>query len=447
MQKPLALQSQYCDTRNHCLKPPGRQEIMSAKLPSVGIIGGGPAGLSLARLLQETGKFSPTVFEANPQLGGKSFSFLHGDAVVEMGTCYTTRAHWRVLGWMKEAGIGLRPLGEQVFDGEDFMDYVKRGDGPSLAIQVPRFLMARRKLMAALARKDIPAWAETQAAEPVADWLRARKLHKIERFMYRSMTNLGYGFVDETPTVQAMRWNDLDLILTGLLKQLKMPAEGWTTFWERAAAKLDVRLDSRVTAVDRSGPRPAITTSQGDTFEFDQIVCTIPIDDFVSGADATENEKEVASAIRWNGYTTTLVAVEDWFDDVTVHAYSSALLPGSPYGRMMSARIDGDEPELGGKLYLTGQLSGSYTDAELQEILIDEIAEHGGKPVNTILQKTWKYFAQYDNEAVRNGLLRRFRDMQGEKSTWYSGSTFSHEAVSNIVNFNAGLVRQMLKHA
>ena len=414
---------------------------------SVGIIGGGPAGLSLARLLQETGRFHPTVFEANPYLGGKSFSFVRGDAVVEMGTCYTTRAHRRVLDWMKKARIDLRPLGEQLFDGEDFLDYVKRGDGAPLAVQVAQFLYARQRLMSALGRARIPDWAQKQAAQPIAEWLRERKLHKIERFMYRSMTNLGYGFVDETPTVQAMRWNDLDLILTGLLKQLKMPAQGWSAFWERAAAGLDVNLASRVTKVDRTGALPSITTETGVAQEFDLIVCTIAMDDFNAIADPTENEKAVVEAVKWNGYTTTLVAVQDWFDDVTVQAYSAAVVPGAPYGRMMSARLDGKEPELGGQLYLTGQLTGSYSDAELQEILLSEITAQGGRPVNVILQKSWKYFAQYDREAIRNGLLQRFQDMQGEAATWYAGATFSHEAVSNIVNFNADLVRRLKREA
>ena len=36
------------------------------------------------------------------------------------------------------------------------------------------------------------------------------------------------------------------------------------------------------------------------------------------------------------------------------------------------------------------------------------------------------------------------QEMQGRRRTWYSGSTFSHEAVSNIVSFNEALTARMV---
>lgn len=441
----VALRCNSCEYEAHGPAAAGlqRERAYEGFMRSIGIIGGGPAGLSLARMLEEAGSFKPTVFEAEAQLGGKSFSFERGDAIVEMGTCYTTLAHHRVLRWMKQSDISLRPLGEQLFDGDDFLAYIKQGPGSPLAVQVVRFILARRRLMSALKKSPIPGWAERQAAQPVSDWLRERRLHKIERFMYRSLTNLGYGFVDETPTVQALRWNDSDLILTGLLKQLKMPEQGWTEFWRRASENLDVQLASPVTRLTRSSDGAELMTGDGRSHRFDAVVCAIPIDDFVTLTEPTDNEQAAADAIDWNGYTTTLVAVDDWFTDVNVQSYSEGILPGSDYGRMMSARLDGAESELGGNLYLTGQLTGPYSGPELEEILIADIETHGGRPVNTILQKQWKYFARYRREAVENGLLGRLRSMQGEENTWYTGATFSHEAVSNIVNFNAGLVQKM----
>ena len=66
---------------------------------------------------------------------------------------------------------------------------------------------------------------------------------------------------------------------------------------------------------------------------------------------------------------------------------------------------------------------------------------------NVILQKLWKYFAQYKPDAIRNGLLTDLREIQGQNSTWYTGAIFSHEAVSHIVNFNDELVRKMHRGA
>lgn len=46
----------------------------------------------------------------------------------------------------------------------------------------------------------------------------------------------------------------------------------------------------------------------------------------------------------------------------------------------------------------------------------------------------------YDPEDIRNGLLQMMTDMQGERRTFHSGSSFSHEAVSTISAFNARLL-------
>lgn len=412
-------------------------------LKSVGIIGGGPAGLSIARMLKETGQFTPVVFEALGEVGGKSFTYYHGENVVEMGTCYATFSHKITNKWMADLRMPMSHLGEQRFDGDDFMKFVKSGSGPALPVQVMRYWTDKLKLEAAL-QKDTPSEAAlAEAAMPIQDWLRERHLGKIENFMLRSTTNIAYGFIDEVPTVQALRWNDMKLIVTGLFKQLKMPVEGWAEFWRRIARDLDVRLNSRVSGVDRSADRPVVTLDTGETQVFDLIVCAVPLDEFNKMTEPTPMEEAAAAAVEWNGYTTTLFAAENWFNDVHVEAFREAVVPGAQRGQMLSARRDGYEAELGGDLYLAGQLTGDFTGAELEELLRADVAKHGGRVTNLILQKRWKYFAQYSPDAVRDGLLTDLRTMQGEKSTWYTGAIFSHEAVSHIVNFNAGLVRKM----
>ena len=115
----------------------------------IAIIGAGPAGLSAAHFLMQRG-IRATVFEANDRIGGKSFSILNGDNLNEMGTCYTTRSHTMIKGWMKDNGITLKRLGVALYDGESVVNYVKHGPGAPLPFQVLRFL---RK--AAILRKGI----------------------------------------------------------------------------------------------------------------------------------------------------------------------------------------------------------------------------------------------------------------------------------------------------
>ncbi|MEM1087376.1 MAG: FAD-dependent oxidoreductase [Pseudomonadota bacterium] len=412
----------------------------------IAIIGGGPAGLSLARLLKEQGFSSITVFEALPQVGGKSFTHMHGDTVVEMGTCYATLSHKVTNRWMKEFGIKMLGLREQRFAGDKFTKYIRKGPGPNLITQLHRYWTDKARLQKALKLAEPPEWALQQAAMPIGDWLTERKLGKIEHFMHRSTTNIAYGFVDEASTVQALDWNDMKLLFTGLLKQLKMPEIGWAEFWNIVAADLDVRLNSKVSEIDRSGTAIEIKTDDGQEHQFDQLVCAIPIDDFGRLLKPTEDEEFVIDSIRWNGYTTTLFTADNWFTDVNTESYKEAVIRGADVGQLLSARHDGYEPDLGGHVYLSGQLSGDYTGDELKEILRKDVADKGATITNIVLQKMWKYHPFYNFDAIRNGLLNTLKTMQGKNRTWYTGATFSYEAVSHITNFNAQLARDMHAH-
>ena len=75
----------------------------------------------------------------------------------------------------------------------------------------------------------------------------------------------------------------------------------------------------------------------------------------------------------------------------------------------------------------------------MKELLRADVAAKGGEVTNIILQKMWKYHARYKQDAIREGLMSRLIRMQGQNKTWYTGATFSYEAVSHITNFNVKL--------
>lgn len=414
----------------------------SDKHLNIAVIGAGPAGLSAAHFIQQSGH-AATVFEAEDRIGGKSFSVIRGDAMNEMGTCYTTRSHRLVKRWMKQHGITLSRLGEARFDGRTVVEYVKTGDGPPLTIQALRFVAAAGRLRRNIRnRPDDPAVC-AEAAMTTDEWVRQLDLPKIELAMHRIQTTQGYGFTDEATIGQTVQWCDMDYILSGVLNQLHMPDQGWSEFWHRFAEHLTIELSSPVTHLDRSSDRPVLTVN-GTAHEFDGVVSSVPMQNFTQFCRPTSDELFIRDGIEWQNYTTTLLTSPDWFDGYQVIGYSRASRDSSLKGAILGGRREGESEELGGRLYVTGQFSRGLEPSELREILKAEADLHGFTIESVIQQKRWQYFPQYRPEAVRKGLFAVLRRVQGNHRTWFCGSSFSHELVSSVVAHSQTTIPHMI---
>jgi hypothetical protein len=413
-------------------------------MKTAGIVGGGPAGLAAARFLQDAG-WRATVFEAQDRPGGKCHSFVRDGGFNEMGTCYTTLAHKTIKAWMAEEGVRLRPLGTALFDDVRVIDYVKQGGGGSLLQEASRFWNDRSRLKKRLHAAPCDRNVKQEAAMSTRDWLQARGLTKIERAMLRTQVVQGYGFLDETSIAQTIGWCNLDLLISGALNKMDMPVEGWSEFWSRFAKRLDVRYGHRIAGIERgkSHDKPALTDTHGVRHAFDTIIITAPLDEISACFDLTGEERFIRDAIEWQSYTTSLISSNNWFKGPQVKAYSEGCLDAGRRGMMLGGRAEGFDEGLGGSLYVTGQLTGAYTQAELRELLQASAARRGFDIDAVIYQKTWKYFPQYRREAVAEGLYEKLRSVQGKGEVWYSGSSFSHELVSSVVAQSAQVVRQM----
>ena len=409
---------------------------------SIAVIGAGPAGLAAARFIRDAGH-AVTVFEAEDRIGGKSYSVFHGDAMNELGTCYTTRAHRIVKHWMKECGIGLTRLGEARFDGRTVIEYVKSGAGAPLGVQAIRFVLASRRLRRDIARRPSDPDVCREAAMTTQEWVRSLNLPKIELAMHRIQTTQGYGFTDEATIGQTVQWCDLDFILSGVLNELHMPDEGWTEFWRRFSEDMNVKLGTPVIGLDRSGPLPVILAG-GEWQEFDAVISTVPMEAFAAFAAASSDEQFIRDSVEWQTYTTTLFSSPDWFDGYQVIGFSRASRDSSLRGAILGGRREGESEQLGGRLYVTGQFSKDLEPSELRELLLAEADYHGFTIEAVIQQKCWQYFQQYSAEAVRNGLFDVLRRVQGQQRTWFGGATFSHELVSNVVVHAQQVVVNML---
>lgn len=411
---------------------------MPAKIVKrVAVLGGGPAGLSIAKFLNDAGIYCK-VYEAAARVGGKSETLQVGDNLVELGTSYTTLEHRIIKKWMRGYGQPLSQLGEARFDGHRVVDFVKKGGGKTLSAQGIKFLRHLGRLRKRLQKANPSAETLTEASMTTLDWIRQLDLPKIELALYRLQTAQGYGRLDKTAIGQTALWCTPKFIASGVFNRLDMPNQGWSRLWEKIAEEFDVELNSTVQRIVRTDV--GVDVVQRDHSEsFDTIVCAIPVDQFAALTNPTSAEQRVSETVQWMSYTTCLVAVDDWFTDHRVSGLSAALAPGSDAGKMIGGRYEGFEADLGGHLYVTGQLSDGLTPSELNEILAEDIAGQGGTLKSVVTQRIWRYFPRYAPDAVGEGLLGVLRKMQGEQRTWYTGATFSHELISSIVQFNAKL--------
>ena len=91
----------------------------------IAIIGAGPAGLSLARLLTEQDVHDITVFEASERVGGKVVSVHVDGRYHELGACYLPSGYTRLTPWIREAGQTFTTLETfEMDDGKPLQDFI-----------------------------------------------------------------------------------------------------------------------------------------------------------------------------------------------------------------------------------------------------------------------------------------------------------------------------------
>lgn len=299
-------------------------------------------------------------------------------------------------------------------------------------------------------------------AKPFATWLEERGLHALVRLSRRSTTAMGYGFVEEFPALYGLRWNTPLLVITGVLNLTKESIAGWKRLWEAIAWTLDVRYQvevKRVTRGDGGFRVEARTPAGSEVFEFDHLVITTPLDESLAWLDADEDEARVADGIRWTKYASTPCICEGWFQDENTVAYRRYLEPGPPdepsRGHLIMVRRTRDKTPVRraraarrADVYMCYQyaeipgwrdLSEEDLRRELRERLVADVAADGGELVEVLDQEMWKYSPQITAGEIGRGLPQLMRDLQGRRNTWYSGASYSLEAVDSIVDFNVTL--------
>lgn len=408
------------------------------RVAKIVILGAGPAGLSAAKLLQEMGHTDVTLIEAADRVGGKCLSESIDGRVVEFGTCYAIYAHKRILRWMKALDVTTTRVRAQDLNEATAIEFMNGGAGKPLIFQLLKYFRLRDDILnhMALHSEERNSWL----AMPTGAWLDHHALHKIKRLLYRVMTTMGYGYLDEVPLVHTLRWIDRDLIFSGSMNYTFMPDKGWQYFWDRLCDPMHVITSDGAAHVDRHTNGVTVTLDSGRVVYGHHIINTLPMDTFGTITELTPAEQTVRDAVSWGSYVMTLISADSWFEAPRVKAWTDAAIDSKQEGGIFSSRYEQASAEFGGHLYSLGQGGGHYESTELQELALHDATERGAINAKIIRQKIWQYRPTYRAKAIRSGLLQTMDEMQGDNRTFHSGATFSHESVSAVTEFNAALM-------
>jgi hypothetical protein len=437
--------------------------------PRIGIVGAGPGGLSLARLLTERGFADVTVIERADRVGGKSLTVQHQGIGHELGTCYVALGYTTVKKWMEEAGIGEHILPRQKIrsaGGEllEFKDFVEGSAGLlGSGVQVARYTrdwlhFHHWDLRGAPddAEGTLGCPMREEVAEPFGAWLAKRDLDVLARFALRSMTVMGYGSLDRVPALYGLRWNMPSLLASAVTTHIVEPVPGWLPLWTHVADRLDVRTGHTITSVERGGSGFCVHTDQGD-FAFEHLVLTCALDEAAAWFPFDDAERRAfavdGDSLHWREFVSTLVDASGWYRDADTWCSEERVKDAAAVarGRLIGARRTGDKSPVAQArarsrpdVYVCYQYGDPRlrSDELLGALQADLAAE--GATINAVLRRCrWKYSPQLTSEAIRGGAASRMERHQGRGNLWISGATASHEAVDNIVDYNTRLVERM----
>lgn len=243
------------------------------KKPDVIILGAGFSGLAAGRLLNDNGA-NVTILEARNRLGGRIFSHEIDKAdniVIELGGEWIGRSHERMIEICKELGLELI---NNEFD--DRLVYEDKFYTPEEWDFTPEWKVKWDKIIA-----DYKNFTEDDKKQlDKMDWWRflmnndipARDLDLRE---YADSTDFGESirFVSAYAALaeyaESNENNEMDLKVKG----------GNGLIAKAMADKIGldkILLDHKVVSVDQSGSKIKITCENGQTFECDKLICSLP---------------------------------------------------------------------------------------------------------------------------------------------------------------------------
>lgn len=457
---------------------------MSNTSKRICIVGGGPAGTSMAMYLEKKGYENYVIYEKSDHVGGKAFSPLMKvknnkgeweDRTIEMGAVMGCATYFAVEECEKFGGtthIGGPEMG-RIFMNTDGTPL------KSSKIALLKKFLKLKKLTKLLNKKykgyDVNGHRgvaqgryegpcpspEMKLAHiegvnenlkdlsmPFSEFLKKNHCEDAEMVWKGPFTSFGYGYFDEIPAAYVLKYLDAftvrQFLKAGLLWTWKT---GTQSIWEGVNKHLKhpAVLNTAVTAVERKDGKVYVTLNNGEKVEeFDYIIICTPLEMFMEYGDATDEEKELFSKIVHKEYFTMAVRTKEELTPPTSYYFFSNMTPETRGHLMVFYHR---WPDAGAQPVVTFTLRNHEGCEDVPFEIAKETTLADMAKAKLPVEKTeriddWYYFPHVSSKDYADGWYDKVEALQGKRNCFFAGEVMSFGDMEETVEYSRDLVRR-----
>ncbi|KAL5566579.1 hypothetical protein UlMin_029743 [Ulmus minor] len=425
---------------------------------SIGIVGGGPSGISAAYALARLGYRNVTLLEKYHSVGGMCESVEIKGKVYDLGGQVLAANSAPVIFHLaKETGSELEEMDSHklaLIDGStgEFQD-IKVADDYISVVSLTLELQDKAKNSGRIGVHAVSEFASDLTPQYFDD----RGLKSVPKSVAYGYTASGYGFVQDMPYAYIHEFTRTSM--AGKIRRFK---DGYTSLWRKVSESLpiEVHCNTEVLAVRRNsdGVRVNVKDSNGELklMDFNKIIFSgsFPLKigrtyrSPTSSSTETETEvidmgdleKELFSKVQTIDYYTTVLKIKG-LDHIPVGFYY--------FGEYMEDPATIGYPVAMQRFYADTDifLFWSYGNSfdimgpTVTELAVNTVNNMGGEVEDVVLQRRFKYFPHVGSQDIKEGFYEKLEsELQGSRNTYYVGGLMAFELTERNSSYSMALV-------
>ncbi|MBW4555016.1 MAG: NAD(P)-binding protein [Trichormus sp. ATA11-4-KO1] len=418
----------------------------------IGIIGAGCTGLTAAEELRDLGYKHITILDVKNRIGGKTYSVKYADTTAQARGIYEGGTVWILPSplytkYNKRYGISTA---YRVMPRVQVIDLATGRVSSPFLIETKYSLFSRLWQLTTFfwelrkhTRYDSPGFVNPiyQAmSEPSPQWFTKRGLGFIREALIPIANAAQFGHIEEEVSIAYV------IRLLALLNRcnpikklvLNMPQlqEGNQELWNRVAATHNLFLGQSIERIYRD-KTIFVQTSSGQ-WEFDHLIWTAPVDDFLRVADASSEETDIFSRVRTIKRAVVTCKAEGLPQGI-FYFVKNTLNHSVPTGYPFVIY----EVDIGSKIYnFYPFMDETTTIKELECNVADLVQKLGGTQIKFLGQPLiWKWFSHFSPQDIGEGIYKRLETLQGCQNTYFANELNAGVSVPYGMEYAANLVQ------